>query len=306
MFKNATIYKFERTHDGTETEAALEAAAFTPTAPTQQFSIGFEPPRGPGGYYIEVISNQGLLRVVSESRKVPAATLTKAVDAMADSIERETGRKPGRKERRELKEQALLELLPKAFPKQAATWVWIDLPNNRLVIDSKSSSRCDDVITLLVKTIPGLKVHPLQTNMHPAAIMSGWLTDGECDFDEFSLGKSCELRSLDESKAVVRYAHHNLDIEEVREHIAAGKSAAKLALDWRGRIAFTLDDSLRLAKVDLLDVVLEEKAAKSDEERSEALDADFAIVTGELGALITDLIAAMDGELKPEGDDSTK
>lgn len=298
MFKNATIYKFTPVPFGIDREAILEAAAFTPTAPTQQFSIGFERPRGIGGVYAESIGGHGLLRVVSETRSVPAATLAKAVDALADSIERETGRKPGRKERRELKDQALLELLPKAFPKQAATWVWIDVQNHRLVIDTKSSSRCDDVVTLLVKTIPGLKVQPVQTNMNPATIMSAWLHDGEADYKEFNLGRSCELRTHDDIKAVVRYANHHLDIDEVREHIRAGKSAAKLALDWKGRVAFTLDDCLRLAKIDLLDVVLEEKAAKTAEDRSEALDADFAIVTGELGALITDLIAAMDGELE--------
>lgn len=40
-------------------------------------------------------------------------------------MEKTTGRKPGKKLMKELKEQALLELLPMAFTKQSVTRIWI-------------------------------------------------------------------------------------------------------------------------------------------------------------------------------------
>ena len=59
----------------------------------------------------------------------------------------------------------------------------------------------------------------------------------------------------DEAKAVVRYARHPLDIEEVQAHIAAGKLPTKLALTWESRISFLLTDKLEIKRIRALDIL---------------------------------------------------
>ena len=46
--------------------------------------------------------------------------------AARPEIEAKTGRKPGKKHAKELREEVVRELLPKAFTRQAAITVWID------------------------------------------------------------------------------------------------------------------------------------------------------------------------------------
>jgi recombination associated protein RdgC len=131
----------------------------------------------------------------------------------------------------------------------------------------------------------------LQTTESASACMSAWLSDGEPPAG-FSVDRECELKAPDESKATVRYARHQLDIEEVRSHIAAGKQPTRLAMTWDNRVSFMLTDAMQLKKVSFLDVVFEGQGHKDD-----AFDADAAIATGELSRLLPDLVDALGGEL---------
>ena len=107
----------------------------------------------------------------------------------------------------------------------------------------------------------------------------------------FTVYRECELKSADEAKAVVRYARHPLDIEEVQAHIAAGKLPTKLAMTWDDRVSFMLTEGLQIKKVSFLDTVFE--GTKADDG---GFDTDVAIATGELVKLIPDLIEALGGE----------
>ena len=107
----------------------------------------------------------------------------------------------------------------------------------------------------------------------------------------FTVDRECELKSANEEKAVVRYARHPLDIEEVQAHIDAGKLPTKLALTWDDRVSFMLTEGLQIKKVSFLDTVFE--GTKADDG---GFDTDVAIATGELVKLIPDLIEALGGE----------
>jgi recombination associated protein RdgC len=129
--------------------------------------------------------------------------------------------------------------------------------------------------------------------------MTSWLHDGDKldteDRQGFDLDRDCELKSTDELRSVVRYGKHPLDVDNVREHIKAGKVATKLALTWRGRVSFVLNESMQLRMLSFLDVVFEAGAARIDD-KAEAFEADVAIFTGEMTKLIPDLVEALGGE----------
>lgn len=270
------------------------SAEFTPTTATQDHAIGFVPPRGHGEAMAEAVAGHWIGRAMIERRKVPTAALKKRVDDEADKIEQATGRKPGKKERRALKEDALLALLPQAFPKQVAVPVWIDRQAGILVIGATSQVVVDDVITLLVRAVPDLTLSPLMTRLAPGSLMAGWLVAHEAERD-FSLGRECELKSNDEERAAVRYSHHDLHGDEVKRHIAEGKLPKRLAIDWKGRVAFRLSDTFAIDKVQLLDAAVAERADDAD-----AFDADVTICCGELAAMMADLIDVLGGEMQAQ------
>ncbi|WP_119154180.1 recombination-associated protein RdgC [Caldimonas tepidiphila] len=293
MFKNVIIYTLSGAPglSAAVLETALQRARFIPCAPTQPSSHGWVPPRGvEHGALVESVGGQLLLKLAIEQKALPAEVVKRRTEELAKQVEQETGRKPGRRQTKELKEQAELELLPLAFTKRSAVRLWIDPHAQRLVIDSSSPARAEEAITALVKAVDGFAVGAQHTAMSPAAAMSHWLASGEPPAG-FSVDRECELKSADEMRSIVRYGRHPLDIDEVREHIAAGKAPTKLALTWEGRVSFVLTDTLQLKKLSFLGVVFEKRGIEDED----AFDADMAILTGELRCLLPDLIEALGG-----------
>ena len=293
VFKNMIVYRIapQWQVELTQVEEALAKAPFMECGATQEKSLGWVPPRGDEhGAMVESVGGQWILRFMVESKVLPGSVLNRRVKEKAERIEKETGRKPGKKESKELKEEAKLDLLPMAFTKQGSMWVWIDREARTIVFDTSSQGRADEVVSLLVEYLPGLSVSLLYTETSPQVAMSHWLSTQEPPVG-FTVDRECELKSADESKAVVRYSRHPLDIEEVQAHIAAGKLPTKLALTWDDRVSLMLTEGLQIKKVSFLDTVFE--GTKADDG---GFDTDVAIATGELSKLIPDLIEALGGE----------
>ena len=277
-------------------EAGLDAARFVECGASQEKSIGWTEPRGEAhGPLVEAVAGQLILKLMVESRVVPGSVITRKCKERVAQIEASTGRKPGKKETRDLKDDIRMELMPMAFTKQSSVGVWIDPAAKRLVIDAGSPARADEVVTMLVKSLDGFAVTLVNTSTSPAVAMAQWLTTQEPP-QGFSVDRECELKSADESKAVVRYSRHPLDIDEVRAHVEGGKQPTRVAMTWNSRISFVLTDALQVKKVTFLDVVFE-NAAGSAKGKDDGFDADVAIATAELGKLIPDLLLALDGEL---------
>lgn len=295
MFKNLTVYRIgpDWSASVAQMEESLHKARFVECGATQQQSAGWVEPRGiKHAPLVEKVGGQLLLKLMIEQRVLPGAVIKRRTEEIAAKIEQDTGRKPGKKQTKEIKEQAMLELLPMAFTKQASINVWIDPEQRLLLVDSSSQGKADEVVSFLVKTLETIPVSQLHTKQSSAVAMSAWLVSGEPPAT-FTVDRDCELKSADEMKSVVRYSRHLLDIDEVRQHITTGKVPTKLGMSWEGRVSFMLTDTMQIKKLTFLDVVFEgQKAASKDE----AFDADAAIATGELSQLIPDLVDALGGE----------
>ncbi len=297
MFKNLTVYRVGPEWQATlaQIEEALAAARFSECGATQPQSLGWVAPRGTEhGPLVEAVGGQWLMMLMLERKALPSAVVKRRTDELTQQVEQASGRKPGKKQTKELKEQATLELLPMAFTKRSTLKVWIDAKQRLLMVDASSPARAGEVVTQLIKSLDGLTLTPLQTTESASVAMSDWLLTGEPPA-AFSVDRECELKSEDEMKSVVRYARHPLDIDEVRQHISTGKRPTRLALTWQGRVSFVLTETGQIKKIDFLDVVFEGRVRT--DKADDAFDADAAIATGELVQLIPDLIDALGGEL---------
>ncbi|GAO68659.1 recombination-associated protein RdgC [Comamonas sp. E6] len=293
MFKSMIIYRIAESwqSDLQALEDALQKTVFEECGATQERSIGWVPPRGEQhGLLVESVAGQWVMRFMTEAKVLPASVLNRKVNEKAEHIEKTEGRKPGKKEKRDLKDEAKLDLLPMAFTKQGSMWVWIDPQARTLVLDTSAQGRADEVVTLLVEGLPGFALALLDTQTSPQAAMAHWLMTQEPPAG-FSADRETELKACDESKAVVRYARHPLDIDEVRKHIEQGKLPTKLAMTWDDRVSFVLTEGLQIKNIALLDAVMD-----GNSQDDGGFDTDVAIATGELSRLIPDLIEALGGE----------
>ena len=294
VFKNIIMYRIapDWQISPEQLEERLQPGRFVECGATQEKSLGWVEPRGHDhGPLLESVAGQWILKLMVETRALPASVLQRKVQERVAHIEASTGRKPGKKETRDLKDDIRLELLPMAFTKQSTLQVWIDREAGLLLIDAASQARADEVVTLLVQTLPGLALSLIDTQVAPVTAMSEWLISQEAPAG-FSVDRECELKAADESKAVVRYARHRLDTEEVKQYVSEGKLPTRLALTWDERVSFVLTEGLQLKKLAFLDGVFEGSAKQGDD----GFDADVAIATGELQKLLPDLVEALGGE----------
>lgn len=295
MFKNAVVYRIDQWEPPTQDEIAqrLIAGRFAECRPTQPESAGWVAPRGePEAPLLESVGGQLILLLCAETKAVPGGVVKQQLQAKLDKIEAETGRRPKGKASRELKDDIVHELLPRAFPRRSTVPVWIDLQSQRVLIGAASMKNADAAATRLVELFGGLRLAPLQTALAPATAMAAWLTDKEAP-PGFTVDRDCELKQPDSEKAAVRYARHTLEIDEVGEHIRQGKLPTRLAMTWRGRVSFVLTEALTLKSIKLLDVVLEGAAPANQADAG--FEADVALVTGELRQLLPELLEALGG-----------
>ncbi len=298
MFKQAIIYKLTGGADlgySGLLSTKLSEHAFASCGPTQDKSIGWIPPREENGAFVESVGGQWIAKLAIETKSVPSSEVDKLVSAQIEAIEAATGRKPGKKERRDLKDEAVYALLPKAFPKLKHILVWIDPKAGTLVIGAGSQSAADDVVSALLHSVEGLTVSLIQTTTSPQAAMTQWLLSDHLDMPgAFAIERECVLKSNGEDSATVKFAKHNLDNPEVRKHITEGKLPTQLAMSWDGKVAVTLTEHLQLKKIALLDGVMDASGTDKNEDR---FDSDVALSTGLLAPMIAELIEALGGEL---------
>lgn len=295
MFKNVWVYRIgpDWAPALEQVEQALDRARYVACGAHQDKSMGWVEPRGEAhGALVESVGGQWMARFMIETKSVPGSVVKRKADETIAHIEATTGRKPGKKEARSIREDALQALLPMAFSTSSSVWVWIDPAARLLVLDASSQGKVDDIITSLVKELAGLQVALLQTCVTPQAAMAAWLSSTHADElpPTLAIERECELKSSDEEKSVVKFSRHNLDTDEVRQHIAEGKLPVKLALCWDGRVSFVLTEAMSLKKIRFLEGVFE------GGDKDGGFDADVAISTGELSRLLADLVQALGGE----------
>jgi recombination associated protein RdgC len=304
MFKSATTFRINSEFSLPAIdvlEEALQSARFLPCGATQTDSSGWVPPRRKSTALAESVGGQLILKLCTERRALPASAVKAALEERIEKYKQETGNeRVGSKLKKEMKEEIVFELLPRAFTKRSNTLLWLDPANHFLVVDTASSGGADRIVTALVEVLSGLgagapiTVRPVRTNTSAAAAMAHWLSTQEAPY-AFTIDRDCELKTPDEQKSAVRYSRHTLEIDEVAQHIAAGKMPTQLALTWNERVSFVLNEAAQVKKLKLLDVVTD--GASEPGKDDDGFDADVAILTGELTALLPDLLEALGGEV---------
>lgn len=271
----------------------LEQHQFVPTTDLQAESTGWAPVHEGYGLVHEVQGHL-LLRQRTESRVMPAKAIELQVREAAAKVEEAQGYKPGKKQRKEIREQVIDQMLPAAFRQQDDVLVWIDTHAGRLGIDSASSGPRDAAVALLCESIDHFALDRLSVRTAAAGAMTAWLADDEVP-EGFTIDTLADLRAAGEGAGAVQYVNRPLDPQEVRHHIQSGMQCTRLALTWQDRISFVLDDELVLKRIVPADVVQMdvERSAKTE---AEEFEADFFLMATTLRGLVADLVDALGGE----------
>jgi recombination associated protein RdgC len=115
--------------------------------------------------------------------------------------------------------------------------------------------------------------------------MTQWIAEGRMP-EGLTLEDECELRDAQDERSVVRCRGQDLRGEEISTHLRAGKQAVKLALSWRERLSFVMQEDVSLKRLRFADALTDEALDPEIEDEAARFDAEFAIMALEMRELL--------------------
>lgn len=253
-----------------------------------------------GGQLLRDLDGTGVMFMLRLSkRNLPARVIQDRVAEMAADVEREAGRKPGRKERNAMAEDAELELLPRAFISHTYVPV-IFTKDNRLFVFTGTRSKTDHILTFLVHMLTELRIEFTITAL-AASIENSietWMTskalgvnddDGEIQVTNFAVMKADEISKI-------RVSDRSLAYKEVQTALTSGYRVSQIGLRHeKSQIGFRLDGDFVLRSITLgEDAAMEMKENAGDGDFDEVYAVAWLVAT-EMRNIVDDLIKDIRG-----------
>lgn len=299
-FKNVIFYRFEP--DNTFNEATLNEALakqqYTPCGKHELKRSGWHSPAAALSDELVLTSNGfSLISLMTEERILPASVVNDSVQEKVDQIENSESRKVSRKERTQLKEEIIFELLPQAFTRRKPLQALIMPRDGWILVNASSASKAEELLSALRDSLGSLRVRLAETQQTPAVVMSAWLTETANTPSGVVLGEECELNDANsEEKGSIKVKGQFLQSPEIKAHIEGGMQVTRLAIEWDEQIELVLHDDLSLHRLKLTDQYAEQLDDQSPEEEFAALDADIAQLGLEYSRLLPKLLSFFGGE----------
>ncbi|MCX8581754.1 recombination-associated protein RdgC [Gilliamella sp. B3482] len=291
-FRNAIIYQLNNDNllDKQTIENALKSALFCPCGNLDTTKMGWVSPYDDNNLDDFIIDMQGhlLLRIKKETKILPAPVIKQALNEKIDKQEKALSRKISKNEKATLKDEVMIDLMPRAFSKYNYYWLWVDIGNKRIIIDCSSFKLAEDILAILRKELGALALTPLSIEKPLEKIMTTWVRE-KLSFPPFILGDEAELKDPLEGNGIISCKNQDITSDEMLVHLDSGKWVTKLKIiDERG-INFIINPDLTLKRIKFDSVILDENEDIGSDEFDKRLEADFYIMAKTLSNSINDL-----------------
>ncbi|WP_445364862.1 recombination-associated protein RdgC (plasmid) [Microbulbifer sp. ANSA001] len=310
MFKSVVVYRFCKPLELGAREIAqnLKAKCFTPPAPTEAGRCGFVPPAEQ--IDSELLSELNPLRFLRQVdgrwvvalrqavRKVKPAELQKAIQKRAEEIGKREARPVLRREREQIKQEVLIDLLPHAFPEEKTALAYITPRTGLLIVEASGHNGAELFLSALREATQNLPVAMPQMSRNTAQEMMSWLKNGIPA--GFRLGLHAEFRSEHDGSCRVTLNNEDPTDDNAQGYREGGYEVAVLALetdDGAAGIDFRLTDELLIKQIKPQYKSDDIYGIEEDEANglSGAFDAELVLFAGILDGVWQGLVEAFGG-----------
>lgn len=288
-FKQVTPFRLPELPEKRYLDESLGNSWFTEPQGLDWFSEGFTHPTAFSETAVVEVEKTMLIALKREEKVLPSAAIKHKLDEQVVKIQTAEGRNVGRREKHELREAIIDDLLPKALIKSSRTyglfageWLFVDTANRR---------KAENMLTKLREALGGLPAQHLVTRQSPASLMTNWLLQGEAQ-GRFVLDSDVTLVGAGDVAPKIKISRKDLTAEDVVQHAKNGMKVTEFGLVWNDRVAFILTQDLTLKRIQWLDVVQEEAEGSCDDAESMAyatqllMAAALSVILGELVDLL--------------------
>ena len=286
FIKNLNVYLLEKTISADSlTKALSEKPASEPIA-MELSTYGFAQPHKQSSDLVIEAGDYMLICAEESKRDLPASVAKAKVDKHVEEIESSQCRKVYKKERDQIKDEIIIDMLPNAFIKTSRVYAIIDSKNGMIFVGHSSKAKCEEMLNAIRSVLGSLPVRPLELNLEQCDVMTKILRYGS---HVFECGTKATLKDIDGIETV-KFTNHDLGSEEVIDHIDAGKVVTEIELLSKQDMRFVLNEKLTLKQI---------KYPEREDDESDFIG-DLAIAGGLLTLLIGDLANEFGGINIPE------
>ncbi len=300
-FKNVRLYCLNQAIDISpeELETRLAEQLFHPCSSHEKSSYGWVSPLGKEGEMLtHVLGDPIMICAQKQERILPASVVNEATEEKVAELEQRQGRKIYRKEKRQIKDDVFVSLLPRAFTRNLQTWAYISAQDNLIVVNSASAPKAEALLGLLRESLGSLKVSLPDANKAPSDVMTRWLKEQNAS-DHFVIDEDCELYNPTDGSNSVRCKGQDLYTDEIQSHLEAGKQVKNLGVTWNSLLSCMLGDDLTVKRLKFVGLA-QEQADEGTESAAQKFDQEFAVMSLELSGFFKSFFAAFGGLQAPK------
>lgn len=281
-FKNLKFYQLSQSLelDSDTLETRLGEHVFRPCGSQDLASMGWSTPLGKGDALSHQADGKIWLALKRQEKLLPATVVNSQLAEQVTQLEAQNGSPLSKQAKSDLKQEIIQRLLPRAFAKDSFIQGFVSVADNLVVVDAASDGKAELFLAQLRKTLGSLPVLPLCRRSLENELTE-WLQKDAVPSD-FELLEEAELRSSDEDAAVIRCKNLDLLSDEVMQHIEAGKRIQKVALNWQQSCTMLLEQDLSVKRIKYTDLLMEQNDDIPKDQQDARLDADFALMSGEV------------------------
>ena len=270
-------------------DEAISRCPLKPPPGLAMASVGFMPLDWYGGAYTFNHQGRVFFKLGIHKRLLPTVIINQELAERINAIRVTENRAVGHKERRKIRDDIYIEFVQRAFITTRAINCVLDLHTGWLWVDATSYETGNTVCSSLREALTSFPARTAATDTSLRACFTAWLhgnDDGKVD--SLAIGTDAVLVDGFDDRTTITARNQELFTDEIETHLQAGKLCTKLDFCFDGKVNFTLNNDLRINKIQLIGDQFDElnENVKDDAELNEG----YAIATingiGELVAML--------------------
>lgn len=250
LISKATLYRAEFPAS-LDVEMALENRPYEPPQGTTPTSVGFVP-TGETESVLAPFAGGFAFTVRIGDKVVPGSTLKTEVAKVVAHIEKTEGRKPGRREMKDIKAEVHGSLLMRALVKESTLVGYYHIESGFLILNNTSQRLCDLAMTHLVRAVDTFKTTTIHVSVNAGLTtrLRDWLVpdEGELAFGDFQPNGKIALASPDKRTLNIKTDTLLGNTEALTEAIRAGYQVKSMGLANEAS-SFVLSDKFKFSQI---------------------------------------------------------